>query len=207
MKHNLTGMHFGHLFVVGRSEKMSKAGTLWDCLCACGNTSTVDSLKLRSAKIVSCGCFRREALAYGYFRRTHGQANNSPTYKTWKEMRQRCLNPNNDKWKWYGGRGITVCERWNSFENFLEDMGKRPDGMTLDRIDNNLGYSKENCTWATHIDQTQKQEKNKLRNGVHGIVRADRESGMTYDAIAKKHGISKTTAHRCCAGLTWKPRP
>lgn len=83
----------------------------------------------------------------------------SPTYLSWAGMKQRCLNPNHDKWSLYGGRGITVCERWISFENFLEDMGVRPSNKTLDRKRVNEPYSKDNCRWATIIQQRRNQRR------------------------------------------------
>lgn len=91
--------------------------------------------------------------------KTH-RMSKTPTYKTWLKMRERCNNPRASQYKWYGARGVTVCDRWqDSFENFLSDMGIRPDGMTLDRRDGALGYSPENCTWATHAEQTFNQQK------------------------------------------------
>ncbi len=85
----------------------------------------------------------------------------TPTYKIWSYMKDRCLNPNNQRFVSYGGRGITVCDRWLSFENFLADMGERPEGMSIDRIDNNKGYSLENCRWATNKQQQRNKANNK----------------------------------------------
>jgi len=86
----------------------------------------------------------------------------SPTYKSWHMMKQRCLNPNYDQYENYGGRGIKVVAHWGDFENFLADMGKRPEGMTLDRIDNSKGYSKANCRWATKKEQQRNRRTNRM---------------------------------------------
>lgn len=118
-------------------------------------------------------------------------------------MRQRCMNPNSDKWKWYGGRGIKICDRWSDYAMFLEDMGERPEGKTIDRIDNDGDYEPNNCHWATQLEQTRKQSKNTLNEITVIQLRIDRASGMTYQAIAEKYGISKTSAHRCAVGKTW----
>lgn len=201
---NVLGQRFGRLVVLGRSERTSPAGALWQCQCDCGGSTVTTSLKLRNGHTNSCGCLRQRASQSLV---THGQANKTPTYRTWKEMRQRCLNPNSDKFKWYGGRGISICERWNSFANFLADMGERPSGMTIDRICNDGNYEPSNCRWATQLDQTRKQAKNVLTEATAMQLRKDRAAGMNYKELGDKYGVSKTTAHRCAVGITWATSP
>src|SRR5690606_34075946 len=113
----------------------------------------------------------------------------SPTYKTWMMMRTRCNNPNYDGFAEYGGRGIRVCDRWESFENFLADMGERPGGMSIDRIDPDGGYSPDNCRWASHLEQVKNRRPKLVReiNGEHLTTAAAIEkygaSGVTKDCV------------------------
>lgn len=148
---DLTGMKFGELTVLSKKEGFDPVGAKWNCLCDCGNHTTVNSLKLRTGHTKSCGCLRTKTKST----LTHGLSNKSRTYRSWKEMRQRCTNKNSGKWKWYGGRGITFCDRWNSYELFLADMGERPDGKTLDRIDSDGNYEPSNCRWASAKQQAE----------------------------------------------------
>lgn len=153
---NLIGMIFGRLTVIRRSDD----GIRWHCQCACGNTNDSISGNLRYGKSKSCGCLQRE-LAANLCRKskyTHGHAaGKKPTreYRTWVTMNQRCYNESSPDYPNYGGRGITVCERWReSFQNFLDDMGNRPAGKSLDRFPNKNGnYEPSNCRWATHLQQ------------------------------------------------------
>lgn len=160
MKHlDLVGSVFDRLTVVENKGKDNKGSILWLCQCSCGTQVTTSTFMLRTKKKRSCGCLRREkAAAHCKSMTRHGHyQNNKPTpeWSTWASMRARCTVKTHKQYPDYGGRGIGVCDRWlSSFESFLADMGPRPGKLySLDRIDNALGYSKENCRWATHVEQ------------------------------------------------------
>ncbi len=127
----------------------------WLCKCRCGTMKVVRGSTVRNGVSKSCGCLAREEARQR--ERTHGHTAGgeiSPEYQSWKAMKERCYNPNHVRYADYGGRGILVCARWkNSFENFFEDMGERPEGESLDRINPNAGYSPSNCRWATDKQQ------------------------------------------------------
>lgn len=123
----------------------------WVCTCDCGAIHTTLKSSLVSGKTKSCGCYRREFVTAS--NTTHGQSK-SPTYVSWNAMWTRCTNSARKVWHYYGGRGIQVCEEWKSFEQFVLDLGERPDGLSLERKDSNKGYFKDNCYWATSQQQS-----------------------------------------------------
>jgi hypothetical protein len=152
---DLTGQRFGRLTVISYAGTTKKGRATWQCKCDCGNNTTVMASHLKTGHTISCGCFRREKYT------THGMTHTS-THGTWAQIKNRCLNPNDKYYKDYGGRGITICSRWLRFENFLADMGEKPDGLTIERVNNNKGYSLENCKWATRKEQSRNKRDNRM---------------------------------------------
>jgi hypothetical protein len=125
----------------------------------------------------------------------------TPTYRVWAGMRKRCTNPHDESYKNYGGRGIAICERWQSFENFLADMGEKPRGLTIERIDNDRGYEPDNCRWASRAEQNKNQRRNRRQLSVDAerdlVARVER--GETYIEIATAMRINRNTV-----GEVWK---
>lgn len=198
----LVGQRFGGLYVVRR---ILEPPALWECLCDCGATCYVLSSRLTSGNTSSCGCRKRAAL--GERTKTHGLSNGGPrgyvsrAYGIWQAMRDRCTNSHRSDYKYYGGKGIAVCQRWNSFENFFADMGEPPLGLTLDRIDSSKGYEASNCRWATRktqvdnssrivpvsVDGVEKSISDWLRvyNVTKGWYYYQRKKGRSHEEILK----------------------
>jgi hypothetical protein len=153
---DLLGKRFGRLIVVHQAASMDGGAAAWGRVCDCGASVVVKSYRLRVGKTRSCGCWRVDNARVQFT--THGMKR-TRTYRTWMSMSNRCRDPNGKNFHYYGGRGIAVCERWRKFENFLADMGERPDGRTLDRRDNDRGYEPDNCRWATLIEQRRNQRR------------------------------------------------
>ncbi len=154
---NLAGQKFGRLTVTNDFYTGSKnTGIKWKCVCDCKNTVIIKSNNLVRGDTKSCGCLNLEkASALQY---VHGKTG-TRIHGTWKDIIGRCTNKNNSEYENYGGRGITVCERWKKFENFYEDMGEKPEGLQIDRINNNGNYEPGNCRWSTP-----KENSNNKRN-------------------------------------------
>jgi hypothetical protein len=159
---NIVGKKFYKLFVVSDSGYRTKSRAVrWECLCDCGNTVLVDGTTLVALKQKSCGCASKDVIhpiKHGHSKKSGA----SKTYYCWANMIQRCINPKHIKYKNYGARGISVNPDWqNSFEIFLLDMGEKPNGLTLERIDVNKGYFKENCIWANSKTQANNKTSNR----------------------------------------------
>lgn len=180
---DLVGQRFGRLTAVEVTH-VKGGQCYWLCRCDCGAATITRSEFLRTGYTQSCGCLRIDRIT------AHGRRG-SRSYSSWSNMKQRCLNPRNAKYSAYGGRGITICDRWLRFENFYADMGERPPGHTLDRADNSGNYEPGNCRWATPGQQAINTRSAKLspadRVRVREIYAA---GGISHRALGERFGVS-----------------
>lgn len=201
----LTNQRFGRLLVVGSRAIMRSGRASWECLCDCGARKIIGAQGMKSGAIRSCGCLMRESRLTHSLR--HGKArpgvHRSREYQSWSSAKTRCYNPNNVKFEIYGARGITMCERWrSSFINFLADMGPCPPGLTIERIDNDLGYEPGNCRWATRTEQARnKRSCIHVMDGGESVVLKEyaRRHGFSYKALYHQHRTNRlplAEAHR-----------
>lgn len=150
---DLTGQRFGRLTVIERVGTSKNGNALWDCKCDCGNTAVVRGASLKNGITRSCGCLIAESTKN---RNTTHCLSKTRLYRIWANMKDRCLNSNTREYPYYGGRGITVCDEWkNDFQAFYNwaMANSYQDHLSIDRIDNDKGYTPDNCRWATHSEQ------------------------------------------------------
>ena len=185
---DLTNTRVNKLRVLRRVENVGKQPA-WLCRCDCGTEKAILGMHLRAGKPVDCGCEYLARQRAAHVR--HGMTD-SPEWKAWKSMLDRCLNDRHPSWKHYGGRGIKVCKRWRTFENFYADMGPRPAGYSLDRIDNSKGYSPANCRWATDHEQ-QNNRRSNVRLTLDGKTKTLKEwaahFGVDYAVVKYRRAV------------------
>lgn len=186
-------MKFNRWSIISLYKKEGKK-TYFQCACECGNTGVVRKDQLTRGISKSCGCWKREVASKQItaLSTTHGQANKTKTYSVWKGIRKRCSDKND---KDYGGRGIKICKRWDNYVLFLKDMGECPEGMTIDRKDNNGDYEPKNCRWTDKLTQS-----NNTRANI--FVRNEGEL-ITVPMLARKVGIDYHTLWQRLFRLGW----
>ena len=196
---DLTGQKFGRLIVLRMSEKRTSArGGICVCKCECGAIKEIPSLALQRGLVVSCGCYASEVNKARCTKHGHeSHSNKTLTYRSWDKMIQRCTNPNAHEYKFYGARGIVVCDRWKDFSLFLKDMGERPSKFySIDRINCEGNYEPGNCRWADR-----KTQGNNTRRNVYYEYNGEKKTiaelaeiaGVKYDTMfyrLKKYGWS-----------------
>lgn len=183
MNYNKIGQTYGQLTIV-EFDRYKGKNPYWICLCSCGNKKSIREYSLTGGTTKSCGCVvhkrSKESGKWGLNGKT------SKEYGAWLEMKKRCFNEQCHAYKNYGGRGITVCEKWkNDFGMFLSDMGKCPDGLSIDRIDNNGNYAPDNCRWASRKEQARNRRSNKY-------ITFNGETKLMSD-LADQYGVLRST--------------
>ena len=201
LKIDLVGQRFSRLVVLAEAPG---ARVMWRCRCDCGKETVVASCNLRGGKTKSCGCLSRDNLSAIAIKRNTVHGHNkvgaqTPTHKSWAAMMSRCRCETDTNFPSYGGRGISVCDRWQSYENFLADMGERPAGRTIDRRNVDGNYEPGNCRWATRSEQQRNKRDKTNPRGVTAFrakypaisysevyLRKLLRDGSSFDEIAKR---------------------
>lgn len=181
---DLRGRRSGRLVVLRMEGRKADGSSLWLCQCDCGTTKVIRASSLMNGDTVSCGCYQSEQFSIRKNALRHGKTE-TRAYRAWCKMRGRCKNPREKFYRHYGGRGITICPEWDSFEQFYADMGDPPEGMTLDRVNPNGNYEPSNCRWADWITQSQN------RRNVIQVSDGDRTQALP--AWAREIGIGAST--------------
>jgi hypothetical protein len=198
---DITGQRFGQSVVIGQAPKRGSS-LMWECACDCGERFVTRGSSLRGGTR-SCGCANRAAIRAATL--THG-ASKTPTYRSWKCMRNRCDSSLAPNYALYGGRGIRICDRWQSFENFLADMGERPAGTSLDRINPDGDYEPNNCRWATAKQQSRNRRNSRLDDCIAMQIRwLVGEGGQRQCDVMRALGLSAVAVSEVVNNRTWVP--
>lgn len=196
-KKNLIGMRFGRTVVQAFSH-FFRDRSCWACLCDCGNTHVAMAQSLKGGHTKSCGCLHTEIVSQKGRNARHGKTK-TREHAAWVDMRRRCYSKTRPAFKNYGGRGITICQQWNSFEQFLDDMGTCPAGMELERIDVNGNYEPDNCRWATIQEQANNKRNNRIipfGGQLMTVAEYAREIGIKYHTAYARFVIRGNAPHR-----------
>lgn len=184
---DLVGKKFNLLTVLKYSHGNEKHQSYWDCVCDCGNNTKVRGSNLKGNSTKSCGCLQKEKIT------KHGNCN-TPSYYAWVGMLQRCTNKKSRAYGNYGGRGITVCDKWINFKGFYEDMGEKPEGLSLDRKNNNGNYCKDNCKWSTPKEQANNRRSNiniTYKGKTQNITKWEKECGFKRGILHQRIMVYK----------------
>lgn len=185
-KLDLTGEKFGKLTAVRELPQRKDGKVVWETVCDCGRTIQTIGRDLKRGHTKSCGCLPSAILTK---RNTSHGARKTRTYSIWTNMIQRCTNPGMSNFKYYGGRGISVPDEWKNFSDFLASMGHAPENMTLERINNAIGYSAENCKWANRTEQANNTRRNdniEFNGKTQSLSAWAKEVGLTQPALWKR---------------------
>lgn len=190
---SLTGKQIGKWSVGELFQHPKRHERMYHCVCECGTEKDVKHDHLVNGKTSSCGCSWTK----------HGMSR-SKEYRVWDAMVRRCHSPSHHAFKDYGARGITVCDKWKKFEGFIEDMGFQPHGLSIERINNDLGYSKENCKWATVTEQARNRRATKLDEDKVVQIKILLENGISQNKIASQFSVSRSNVGHIAQGTTWR---
>lgn len=198
-RENLIGTKYGRLAVVKFDGNRGKR-RFWQCLCECGKTSYCGSDNLKSGQVRSCGCLQKELALNHHL--SHGESakqTKTKEYRTWADIKSRCYNKKEDSYQYYGGRGITICDRWNtSYECFLLDMGRAPSRKhSIERNDITKNYEPSNCRWATQLEQANNKS-NTVRITLNGI-------NKPISDWCRDLNVSRTKVYQRIHKLKWTP--
>ncbi len=199
---DMIGRRFGRLVGISRAGLDAEGLALWLFQCDCGGQVVATGSRVKRGRTQSCGCLRPEATAQSNVKKktTHGEST-SIEYRIWGHMRERCTNPKHKSFPRYGGRGIAVCARWDDFNNFLCDMGRRPSLMhSIDRIDNDGNYEPGNCRWSLPSEQGKNRSDNKIDAEIAARIRLAHGS---QESIAAEFGVSQSLVSLVKTGKAW----